>query len=147
MKPEVEWALVADAQHCRVLERQVPFGAWRELPGEAEETHNRPSHERGTERPGRSHESAGSARHAIEPKTDPHREAKHGYARHLANRLEAAAPRYARLVLVAPPAFLGDLRDVLGEEARKRLAGSLDKDLTKHALADLAPLLDSIRPA
>ena len=147
MQPEVAWALIADAQHSRILERQAPFGDWRERPEEAIEIRNRPSRERGTERPGRSHESVGGARHAIEPKTDPHREAKHDFARHLATRLEAASPRYDSLVLVAPPAFLGDLRAALGEEARRRLIGSLDKDLTKHALADLVPLLDGIRPA
>ncbi len=144
MNPEFEWALVADAQHCRILERQVPLGRWHELPEEAIEIHNRPSRERGTERPGRTHESAGSARHAIEPKTDPHREAKHDFARHLAERLEAQANRYVRLLLVAPPSFLGDLRELLGDEARKRLAGSLDKDLTRHALADIAGHLDAM---
>lgn len=145
MKPEIEWALVADAQRCRILERQVPFGAWQELSEEAVETHNRPSRERGSERPGRTQESGTSARHAIEPKTDPHREAKLHFAQHLADRLEARTGRYDRLLLVAPPPFLGDLRAMLGAEAQRRLAGSLDKDLTKHRLAELAPLLEQAR--
>jgi protein required for attachment to host cells len=146
MPAEIEWALVADAQHARFFEREVPFGGWRERTEAAEEIHNRPSHERGTERPGRAHESVGGARHAIEPKTDPHRAAKQAFAGHLAARLEAEAGGYHRLLLVAPPAFLGDLRAELGEGARARLRGTLDKDLTKLPPAEIAAQLDGIAP-
>jgi protein required for attachment to host cells len=144
MPAEIEWALVADAQHARVLQRQIPFGAWSEREDEAIAIDNPPSRERGTERPGRVHESATAARHAVEPRTDPHREAKRAFARHLAERLEAAAGSYARLLLVAPPAFLGDLRAALGDAARAKLAGTLDKDLAKAPLADIAGHLDAM---
>jgi protein required for attachment to host cells len=122
----------------------VPFGAWSERTAETIEINNRPSRERGSDRPGRGHESASAARHAVEPRTDPHREAKRDFARHLADRLEAAAGSYARLLLVAPPAFLGDLREALGDAGRGKLAGTLDKDLTKATLADIAGHLDAM---
>ncbi len=142
MRKEMERALVADGQHARVLEREVPFGRWSER--ESESIRNRPSHERGTERPGRVQESAGSARHAIEPRSDPHREAKRDFAGHLADRLEAEAARYDRLLLVAPPAFLGDLRAALGDAARAKLRGSLDKDLVKAPVEEIARHLDEV---
>ena len=144
MKAGIEWALVADAQRCRILERRIPLGRWQERTEEAVEVANPPSRELGTERPGRTHESSGTARHAIEPKTDPHRQAKQDFARLLADRLEARAAKFDRLLLVAPPAFLGDLREALGEAARRRLAGTLDKDLTRHKLAGLAVQLDAM---
>lgn len=147
MKPIVEWALVADAQRCRILQREAPLGRWRELEEEALEIANPRTHEQGTDRPGRVQDSAGSARHAVEPRVDAHRKAKQDFARRLTERLEASSGRYDRLLLVAPPAFLGDLREELGEAARKRLIGSLDRDLTRHALAELVPHLDEIRPA
>jgi protein required for attachment to host cells len=146
MKPETEWALVADAQRRRILERQTPAGASPELTEEAVGIHNRPSRERGSERPGRTQESATSARHAIEPKTDPHREAKQRFAQHLADGVEEAAGRDGRLLPVAPPPFRRDLRAALGAAAQQRLAGSLDKDRTKHKLPELAPLLAQARP-
>jgi len=144
MHAELEWALVADGQHARFLEREVPFGAWRERAGEALEIANPRSREQGTERPGRVHESSGTARHAIEPRTDPHREAKRLFARRLAERLEASAGQYQRLTLVAPPHFLGDLREELGEAARRKLRGTLDKDLTHAPLAELSGQLDAV---
>ncbi|WP_372618156.1 host attachment protein [Falsiroseomonas sp.] len=148
MRGEIEWALVADAQHARVLEREVPGRSWREHTEMAVEINNRPSRERGSDRPGRTHESASTARHAIEPRTDPHRAAKHDFARHLADVLEEAATagRYAQLLLVAPPAFLGDLRAELGDVARARLRGTLDKDLAKHPLGEVVELLEGVRP-
>lgn len=144
---EIAWALVADAQRARILERRIPGAGWSERVEQALEISNPRSHERGSERPGRSHESAGAARHAIEPRSDPHREAKRAFARELAGRLEVAATGgdYAQLLLVAPPAFLGDLRAALGQEAARRLRGSLDKDLTHAPLADIAAHLDDIR--
>lgn len=140
-------ALVADGQHARFLQRAAPGGVWLELVERAVEVANPRSHERGSERPGRSHESASSARHAIEPRTDPHRAAKTAFAKHLAERLEAEAASYAGLILVAPPAFLGDLRAELGHAARSKLLGTLDKDLTRLPMAELVPHLAELRPA
>ena len=146
MHTETEWALVADAQHARFLARHLPAGPWVEHKSEAIEIDNPRSHEQGSERPGRSHESATTARHAIEPRSDPHRAAKQSFAHRLTERLEAAAEagRYARLLLVAPPAFLGDLRAALGDQARRRLSGSLDKDLTQQPLAGIIAHLDDM---
>jgi protein required for attachment to host cells len=90
------------------------------------------------------HESASTTRHAIEPRTDPHRAARHAFARRLAERLDAKAGRFDRLLLVAPSAFLGELRAALGEAMHARLAGSLDRDLTRLPLADLARELDRV---
>ena len=47
-------------------------------------------------------------------------------------------------LLVAPPAFLGDLRTALGGAARQKLRGTLNKDLTHLPLAELAPHLAAI---
>jgi protein required for attachment to host cells len=147
MPNAVEWALVADAQHARILERKGST-AWVERPEGLPAPDNPASHEQGTERPGRVHESVGSARHAIEPRQDPHRAAKAGFARHLADELERAAAmgRYDRLLLVAPPVFLGDLRKALGAVARQRLCGSLDKDIAQAPLSVIIRQLDGMRP-
>lgn len=143
-----DWALIADAQHARVLERTAPAGPWHELESEAEERFAPPSRAQGSDRPGRVVESVGGARHAVEPRHDPHREAKRAFAEELAGRLEAAlrAGRCQRLILVAPPAFLGDLRAALSPAAKRALLGTLDKDLTRHPLAEILPHLEEIRP-
>jgi len=142
MADDFEWALVADAQRARIFRRLLPAGAWSEQADQAWEVPNPASHDQGSERPGRVQESVGSARHAIEPRSDPHRAAKVTFARYLGGYLEGEAPDYASLLVVAPPAFLGDLRLILGKAASKRLAGTLDKDLTHATPADIAAHLD-----
>jgi protein required for attachment to host cells len=147
MRNITEWALIADAQHSRVLARAVPAGRWAELTERAIEISNPRSRDRGTDRPGRGQESATTARHAIEPRSDPHREAKRAFAHHLAESLEAAATdgSYDRLILVAPPPFLGDLRAALLDRARASVVGSLDKDLTRMPLAEIVEHLELVR--
>lgn len=147
MSINLEWALVADGGRARFFERRLPAGTWRERTEDAVEAANPPSREHGTDRPGRVHESATTARHAVEPRTDPHRAAKTAFATRLATRLEDAAGSFERLLLVAPPPFLGDLRAALGEATRRKLHGTLDKDLTHAPLADLAGRLDAARRA
>lgn len=147
MPTDLEWALVADGGRARLFECRLPGGPWRERTEEAIEADNPPSRELGTERPGRVHESATTARHAVEPRTDPHRAAKAAFAARLAARLEGQAASFARLLLVAPPPFLGDLRACLGKATRRKLHGTLDKDLTHAPLAEVAAQLDALRAA
>ena len=133
MLPITEWAIIADASAARILERAAPGAAWAER-GDGEVAPPNPrTHDQGSDRPGRVRESVGGARHAVEPRHDAHRAAKRAFAEHLAERLERAAVDGR----IAPPHFLGDLRQELGRLSQARLAGSLDKDLVQHGLADI----------
>jgi protein required for attachment to host cells len=68
----------------------------------------------------------------MEPPTDPKEVEKQRFVRQLADRLaEALAEgRFGRLVLVAPPRVLGELRAVLAEKVRATIVREVDKDLT-----------------
>lgn len=147
IETDIEWALVADGGRARLFERRLPFGRWQERTEDSLESLNPPSRERVSDKPGRVHESATAARHAVEPRTDPHRAAKAEFAARLARRLEDATASFGRLLLVAPPSFLGDLRASLGAASRRKLHGTLDKDLTHAPLAEVAAQLDATRPA
>ncbi|HNB27398.1 MAG TPA: host attachment protein, partial [Alphaproteobacteria bacterium] len=67
-------------------------------------------------------------------------------AREMAQVLDAAAAGKAfdRLVLVAPPTTLGDLRMELGESTLKLVSGELAKDLTRHPEHELPQHLASV---
>ncbi|MFI5402547.1 MAG: host attachment protein [Planctomycetota bacterium] len=49
---------------------------------------------------------------------------------------------FARLLLVAPPRFLGYLRGVLREPVLRHVARSVDRDYTRHEERELRRLLD-----
>jgi protein required for attachment to host cells len=107
---------------------------------------HRATHDIVDDRLGRTYESAGAARHAISRRHDPHRELKRDFAVRLAKMLDQrrAEHAYDRLVLVAPPAALGDLRDALSDPVRNLVWAELDKDLTKIPAAELPDHLATV---
>ena len=109
-------------------------------------TDHRRSSELGSDRPGRSVESHGTARHAIEPKTDPHRELKRAFADQLVDVLTAhlEAKEFDRLILVAPPKMLGDLRQAIGQGLRAHITGEVGQDLTKVPNSEVADHLAGV---
>ncbi len=135
------WFLVADGAKARILARRGQGGPLESASNIcfAEAEARLPTREVGADRPGRVHESADVARHAMAPRVDWHRFAKELFARDVAKALEAAAGRklYNALVLVAPPRTLGDLRQALGKHASALVTREIAKDLTNVADHDL----------
>ncbi|MDI4665935.1 host attachment protein [Xanthobacter autotrophicus] len=89
--------------------------------------------ELGTDRPGRVHESATTARSAVE-ETDLHAQAEAAFLGRLAERLGvlvAAGTVPQRILLVAPPKALGTLRDALSAKVKGLVDGEIPKDLVK----------------
>lgn len=95
------------------------------------------------DRPPRTHDRFGSARHAIEPRTTAEEKSDEIFARELEAALERgrAGHRYRDLILIAPPRFLGALKAALGEHVRTSVVAELPKDLTH---ADTAEILGHI---
>ena len=135
-KKRITWFCVADAGHARIKEATV---LKRPLPTVTTLKHEVYEHGR-YEEPPKMQESVGSARHAIADAETPIRREKREFAHVVADYLNEAAERgaYERLMLAAPPKFLGDLRAALGAKARGMVSGEIHKDLTKESDADLA---------
>jgi protein required for attachment to host cells len=145
--PTTTWVLIADGARARVLAQARPFEPLEPAFEQEEFTGSRAqSKEIASDRPGRSFDSGGQGRHAMEPPTDPQRYAKFEFARDLAERLEEAAHahRFDKLVLVAAPKTLGDLRDLLPDAVKAKVVAEIDKDLTKVPLHELPKHLDSV---
>jgi len=90
-----------------------------------------PERELRSDRPGRSFESVGSARHAIEFHSARRAVAEQKFARRIARRLDAAARRgeFGSVVLVAGPRFLGTLRRALSAQTRALVKSEEKKNL------------------
>ncbi len=143
------WIFIADASRARIVVR-TPGGCWQTvaafrlepLPGAAE---------LGSDRPGRSFESAGVARRAIEPRHDPAKLQRRSFVCALARFLDSACldRRFDRLALVAPSRMLGEMRSVLADHTRAAVSVESPKDLTKipdDEIADhLTPILAETR--
>lgn len=140
------WILIADAGSARVLETQGIGQPLRIVSSHSLEQDLPPSHELGQDRPPRSHDSVGSARHAFEPKADPHRKLKRSFAKLISDELEAAAASksFDRLIIVAPPVLLGDLRQELPRSVKDRTAAEVAKDLVSTADHDIRKHLQDV---
>jgi protein required for attachment to host cells len=141
------WIVLADGAHARILEHRSGSGeTYDEVDNETSAEALRPSRDLGSDRPGRSFESSGGARHAMESKSDPHSAAKKRFEEHMANTLNKAAEekRFEALVLVAPPEVLGNLRRALSPTATGCLMREEDKDLLKLPTAELHARLKTL---
>jgi protein required for attachment to host cells len=84
-----------------------------------------------SDRPGRSYESVGGARHAIERENDPRQQEAVRFARRISCRLDDALRKgeFDELIVVAGPPFLGLMRSELSRPARERVVHEIRKDL------------------
>lgn len=136
MKPIRTWIVVADGARARIFLQEG-----KELnpaPVHEAAVTLAPSHEIGSDRPGKGRVNAGR-RHGMEPKSDPHLLEKQRFAQTLAARVDRAAEAasFDRLILVAPAKTLGVLRDCLGKTAAGLVTGEIPKDLTQVPPHDL----------
>ena len=139
------WYCIADAGRARILQSVAPRATLTEVHTILHEPYEHGRYEP----PGRSQESATTARHSfVDPETPARRE-KRTFAGDVAHFLDAAAERntFGGLVLVAPPKCLGDLRAALGRASKTRVKAEIAKDLTHETLRDLtAHLADLPEP-
>jgi protein required for attachment to host cells len=127
-----DWIVICDGRKALILEnlgdRMFPNLHTKEV-----HEHSLPStHAQGSDRPGKLHDAAGTARSAVE-QTDWHEESEREFLRTLANRLNVAVTtgETSALTMVAPPRALGMIRADYSSAVRKALHGEVDKDLVK----------------
>jgi protein required for attachment to host cells len=126
------WFVIADGSRARVFENAGVHEDPREIADMELSIELPKSGELLADKPGRTFDSVGAGRHAKENPTDPHRHRKRDFAGKVVDQLRRAmlAERFDRLVLVAPPAFLGDLRQKLPKDLKAKVADEITLDLT-----------------
>lgn len=135
MKNVRTWIVVADAAHAQLFIQKGAHGGWAaaHLNGLPAVDDRVQSHTDKSDRPGRSFSSSGGGiRHAIESHSDYRKLEKHKFTLAVANALNHAAlgREFDRLVLVAPPRSVGELRQSLSQQVQASMR-VLEKDLTK----------------
>ena len=106
------------------------------------EQDNPATREQGTDRPGRSISSVGTARSAVEG-VDWHLIAKERFAGVIAEALyrHAHDNRFDKLVVIAPAKVLGNLRKAFHAEVTDKIVGEISKELTSHPITDIERLV------
>ncbi len=142
-KKLITWIVICDGARGRILVNRG-YGTMLDEIREAEDHDARlPTRALGTDRPGRAHDSSGAGRHAMAPPVDWHKFEKERFAKEIAAMVNTAVleNKFDKVVLVAPPRVLGDLRQALSAQAKAKVSGEIGKDLTQVAVHDLGPHL------
>jgi protein required for attachment to host cells len=141
------WIVLADEGRARLIERAPPGGAMQEVAQIEDELGRARGAELRRDAKGRLYGKGERVMgHTTEPRTDARRKEAQRFARRVAEYLEQAQreQRFDRLVIVAAPAFLGMLREVLPPAVRKQVVGELDQDLVNLDFPTLAQRLAAL---
>ena len=136
------WVLIADGEKALFLRNTVDAVSPTLDVVRKNETENPETRAQGTDRPGRRNDTGAHQRSAMED-TDWHQLAKERFAHELADLLYTYAHggAFGRIVLVAAPHVLGDLRQALHKEVRDKVVAEVPKDLANHPLDKIETLL------
>lgn len=130
------WVLVAESSRAKIFEQDSPRAPLRELQGFDHSASRLNDINLVSSAPGRAFDSKGYGRHAIEPDTDPKVNEAHIFARELATHLNQHCDKqFHKLVVIAPPEFLGILRESFSDNVSKSIAASINKNLV-HETAE-----------
>jgi protein required for attachment to host cells len=127
------WVLVADSARARLFQAAGPGGHLEEMTDLVMPSSRLQEQDLVSDRPGRAFDIAGEGRHAMEPRTSAKEVESDRFAARIAALLESERQQgsYARLVLVASPAFLGQLRSALSDQVHALVGLELDKHLVQ----------------
>ncbi len=139
---EGTFVLVADGEKALLLEN-IGDAAHPHLQVARKKTQdNPPNREQAANRPGRFNDGPSVHRSAVDD-TDWHQLAKERFADDLAEMLYSRVHdgRIERLVLVAGPMILGELRGKLHKEVADIVVAEIDKTLTNHPLDEVEKIV------
>jgi protein required for attachment to host cells len=133
-----DWVVVCDGAKALILENAGDAISLNLKTKEVHEQADEKTHEQGTDAPGRSINSVGARRSAME-QTDWHDQAEQRFLTDLSKRLDAAvtAGETKSIVLIAPPRALGVIRQACTPGLRNALRAEIDKDYVKMPLHEI----------
>ena len=140
MADVVTWIVIADGSRAKVFKNEGPGTGLVPALDEDLVGSKLATRDINADKPGRTFDSADVRRHSKEPPTDPHRHMKDEFAHHVADvlRTHALDNSYDKLVIVAAPQALGDIRKHLDKAAKEKVVAEMDKDLMWVPVDELA---------
>ena len=128
------WILVAESSRAKLYSASSRKGPLSEVTAFVHPEGRLHAGDLVSDRSGSDSGSIGQGRHVVDDKTIPKKQENINFAREIAEYLEGARNKgtFRRLILIAPPAFLGLLRDTLGKEVLDLVTEQIDKNLVQQ---------------
>ncbi|SEM00577.1 Protein required for attachment to host cells [Roseovarius tolerans] len=136
------WVLIADGEKALFLRNSLDASSPALDVVRKDEQENPSDYDQSANRPGRKRDTGVGQSSAMDD-TDWHELAKERFAHELGDILYKYAHRgaFERIILVATPPVLGDLRQALHKEVQAKVVAEIPKDLTHHPLDKIETML------
>ena len=136
--PEI-YIIIADSTQARILHasgKTDPLSEHEVLTHPEGRTHTR---DLTSDLPGHGSNHIGSGRHKMDPSSDPKYNEQSAFARQISNYLDELhkVKSIDKIMLAAPPGFLGLLREFMSDSISSLIAIELDKNLVHFSVEDL----------
>lgn len=137
MKPMM--IVVADSARARIFTVDSAHSPLNEIETMAHPEGRMHEQDMVSDLPGKGSGKGGGGDHAYQEKVEPKKQEMIEFAKRISDYLEDArkANKLNKLLIVAAPAFLGELRNHLSTETSEKIAFELDKNLAHHDVEDI----------
>lgn len=136
-----QWVVVADSNRARFFETQANLESLVELEDLLSPAGRMDDGELRQDAKGRFYgKGEREQAHTVEPAVDKKRHAAQQFSKTVMQRLEQAceSKRYDRLILVAPPQFLGQLHKHLSQRVMQRITQELPLEISGLSAAQIS---------
>ena len=130
---ENKWILVADGERAKILVKDGKSLLHVHPTYHADEIEkNKAIH-----KPGRISSKFRSYQPVYSPHVHWHEFKKESFVKKIAKIINEAYTKFTKLVVIAPPQVLGELRKKLNEHVLPKITLEIPKDLTKHPIEEI----------
>lgn len=128
------WVLVAESSRAKIYATNTRRGPLIEVDSFVHPEGRMHEGDLVSDRPGSDGGSVGQGRHIVDDRITAKKYENLSFAKEIAAGLEDARHRgvFDKLILIAPPAFLGLLRENLSKETMDRVTDQIDKNLVQQ---------------
>jgi len=123
------WIVVADSTRARIFAHNKQHTQLEEITDLIHPAGRQREVDQQTDRPGRSFDSAGAGRHAMEPHTEWKHKESDKFSRQVSTYLTEHIGHFEDLTIICPPEFLGRLRSHLVEAVSNKIIQELTKNM------------------
>lgn len=133
------WVVVAESSRAKIFElnkKNTPLVELQDFTHPSSRLHEQTI---SSDLPGSTHDSHGPGSHKLSTQTSIKQHESMAFAKTIGQHIEKARNKgeFQKLILMSPPAFLGQLRKQLSNQTFKRIVSEIGKNLVKHKTHDI----------
>jgi len=131
--------VVADSSRARIFTTDSAHSPLNEIETMAHPEGRMHEQDMVSDMPGKDSGKGGGGDHAYQEKIEPKEQEMIEFAKRIADYLDdkRKANKLNKLILIAAPAFLGELRTHLSNETSEKIVFELDKNIAHHNVEDI----------